>query len=94
VLESKGGSKANSAAQFRLKIEYYGESEVVEFDGNGRILIPQFLRDYAGLSANVVIVGMGSNLLICTPEVWEATQEEFADNKVFDDKMVVFTAKA
>jgi MraZ protein len=85
VLESKGGSQANSLEQFKLRDEFYGETEVVDFDGNGRILIPQFLRDYAHITTNVVISGMGSSLLIRTPEVYEESRKAFAETQVFDE---------
>lgn len=43
----------------------------VEVDGQGRILIPDFLKDYAGLSKNVVIAGLYNRLEIWDEKKWE-----------------------
>ena len=42
----------------------------VELDGQGRILIPQTLRDYAGLGKNVAVVGMGDFAQLWDAEAW------------------------
>ena len=42
----------------------------VEFDRAGRILIPQFLRDGAGLQSAAVVVGQGKRFEIWSPELW------------------------
>ena len=49
----------------------------VEFDTQGRILVPSTLREYAGLDSEVHIVGMDTNL-----EIWDSTawQEENSSN--------------
>lgn len=41
-------------------------------DKMGRILIPSFLRDYAGISAETVIAGVNTTVEIWSPERWEA----------------------
>jgi MraZ protein len=43
----------------------------VEIDRIGRILVPQFLRNIAGLSSEAVIVGVGESVEIWSPEAWE-----------------------
>ena len=43
----------------------------VEFDRSGRILIPQFLRDGAGLQSAAVVVGQGKRFEIWSPNRWE-----------------------
>ena len=43
-----------------------------QFDGQGRILVPQKLRAYAGLNKNLVIVGMIDHLEIWSEDEWEA----------------------
>lgn len=42
-----------------------GGATEVEPDGQGRILIPQYLREYAGIAKEAVLVGMGNYI-----EVW------------------------
>jgi len=44
----------------------------VEFDSLGRILIPDYLKAYAELEKNVVVVGLYSRLEIWNEEKWYA----------------------
>ena len=46
-----------------------------ELDGQGRILLPQALRDFAGLTKNVAVVGAGE----CA-EFWDADTWNAVDN--------------
>jgi len=43
----------------------------VDADNNGRILIPQFLRQFANLDSEAVVVGAGEYFEIWSPEHWE-----------------------
>lgn len=55
-----------------------------ELDGQGRILVPQKLRDYAGLTKDVSIIGVGDHAEIWDAEAWakveaaEVTPENIA----------------
>jgi MraZ protein len=51
----------------------------LEFDRAGRILIPQFLRQSAGLDTDVVVVGAGRYFEIWSPDAWEAQDEQHQD---------------
>jgi MraZ protein len=57
-------SQANSRAFVRLMLS--GAADV-EVDKQGRILIPDYLREYAGLSKQVVVAGVYNRF-----EVWDA----------------------
>ena len=46
-----------------------GASEV-ELDQLGRVLIPDYLRDYAGLQKAVIVAGVGKRLEIWDAEKW------------------------
>ncbi len=46
----------------------YGDAYPVEFDKDGRILLPENLVKYAGLSDAVVFMGRGSIFQIWEPE--------------------------
>ena len=46
-----------------------GASEV-ELDQLGRVLVPDYLRDYAGLKKAVIIAGVGSRLEVWDEEKW------------------------
>ena len=43
----------------------------VEFDTQGRILVPTPLREYAGFDSEVHIIGMDTNLEIWDSKAWE-----------------------
>ncbi|MFH0852328.1 MAG: division/cell wall cluster transcriptional repressor MraZ [bacterium] len=43
----------------------------VEFDSLGRILVPEFLKQYASLNKNVVIAGVHTRLEIWDEQKWE-----------------------
>jgi MraZ protein len=46
-----------------------GFADDVDFDGNGRILVPPALRQYASLDHHVVLVGQGNKF-----ELWDAAR--------------------
>jgi len=43
----------------------------VEFDSQGRALVPGYLRTYAGLKKNAVVAGLYNRLEIWDDKVWE-----------------------
>ncbi len=48
-----------------------GSSEVLDIDKQGRILIPPALRDYAHLTKDVALVGMGNRFEIWNKEAFD-----------------------
>ena len=56
-----GGPRAASLRRF-----FYGNSHDTELDAAGRVMIPPFLLEHAGLGRDVVIAGAGRYL-----EVWD-----------------------
>lgn len=59
-------AQANSRAFVRLMMA--GATDV-ELDSQGRILIPDYLREYAGLAKQAVVAGLYNRL-----EIWDATR--------------------
>ncbi len=51
-----------------LQRKLVGSASAVEPDGNGRIQLPQTLRQVAGLDKRVVLLGMGNRF-----EIWDET---------------------
>lgn len=49
----------------------FANANFVQLDRIGRILIPQYLRQVAGLEAEGVIVGVGKSIEIWAPQYWE-----------------------
>ena len=62
-------SKANTRAFARLMLA--GAMDV-EIDGQGRMLLPEYLRTFAGLSKQVVVTGLYNRLEIWDTQRWEA----------------------
>lgn len=76
-------AQANSRAFVRLMLS--GAADV-EFDSQGRILIPDYLRAYAGLERQVIIAGLYSRAEIWDVDRWagykkktEASSDEIAE---------------
>lgn len=76
-------AQANSRAFARLMLA--GASDV-ELDNQGRILIPDYLRKYAGLTKEVIIAGLYNRIEIWDEAVWqsyktktESSSEEIAE---------------
>jgi len=76
-------AQANSRAFVRLMLS--GASDV-ELDQQGRILIPDYLRKYAGLKKEVVVAGLYNRIEIWDDAAWtayktktESSSEEIAE---------------
>ena len=71
LLEQKVGTfslmKKETSAFFRF---FYSSAMDCEIDKQGRLLIPQTLRDYASLQKDVVLVGEGKRIEIFAKERW------------------------
>jgi MraZ protein len=52
----------------------------VDIDSAGRILIPDFLKEFAKLDEKVVLAGLYSRVEIWNENVWNAKQTEIASN--------------
>lgn len=55
---------------FRL---FFASASMCETDKQGRVVVPQELREYAGIMENVVIVGMITRLEIWAPEKFKVS---------------------
>jgi len=73
-------SLTDSAAR-DLRRLIFSNAVAVEFDKAGRILIPQFLRDAAGLTGATLLIGMGEYF-----EVWSAENWQKQDLLLQDDE--------
>jgi MraZ protein len=61
-----------------LRRIFFADAVHVELDRQGRILIPDRLREYAGLdlSAEVVVVGLDRFIELWRPDRWESQNDE------------------
>ena len=65
-------SMSQSAAMRPL----FANASKCELDSQGRIVIPQKLRKYAGLEKDAVIIGVNDRAEIWSAETWNAREEE------------------
>jgi len=56
-----------------------GNAAQLELDSAGRILIPQVLRDLAGLTSEAVLVGQGDYFEVWQPALWKAQEATLQD---------------
>ncbi len=48
----------------------FGQATDADVDTNGRVLIPDFLKEWAGLSAKVALIGVQSRVEIWNEKAW------------------------
>ena len=68
--------KAMSAKEQSQMRPLFSNAAKCEPDGQGRILLPQTLREFADLKKNVTVVGMGERTEIWNSEAWEALNKK------------------
>jgi len=61
----------------RLLIGYATECEM---DGQGRILVPATLREFAGLDKKIVMIGQGKKFEIWDEAAWDSSQEAWLES--------------
>ena len=74
ALQSQSSTKASVRA---LKRFVFGSAAELEYDKQGRVLIPVPLREYASLDKQAVIVGAGDHV-----EIWSREKYDFYDEQV------------
>jgi MraZ protein len=57
----------------------FGRASGVSLDSAGRILIPTFLREYAGLDSEAEVVGAGVYFEIWSPQQWTEVLKSVTD---------------
>lgn len=61
-----------SARQFRRMM--FAEAANLDLDGQGRIVLPAELREFAGIDREVMVVGVNTSFEIWNPERWREMQ--------------------
>lgn len=68
----------------------YSSGERLEVDRAGRILIPQFLRDSAGLEGDAILVGAGDYFEIWSPATWTEQSTQLQDPDANAQRYIAF----
>jgi MraZ protein len=50
---------------------YFAGATNIECDRQGRILIPKYLKDYAGIKRDVMIIGVSNRIEVWSKEAWQ-----------------------
>lgn len=64
----------------RVARHFFSGATETTLDKLGRVVIPQLLRDYAGLKGEVVVAGMPNRLEVWGQENWDAERSVVAEN--------------
>ncbi|MHB8508265.1 MAG: division/cell wall cluster transcriptional repressor MraZ [Candidatus Dormibacteria bacterium] len=79
-------SAATDSTERKLIRRLFAEASEVEFDGQGRVLIPATLRQQAGISGAAVVSGANNVVEIWSEERWDALEADSADfTRLADD---------
>ncbi|MBA4749284.1 MAG: division/cell wall cluster transcriptional repressor MraZ [Alphaproteobacteria bacterium] len=65
-----------SDEQDSLTASIFADALQLPFDGDGRVILPQSLLDYAQIEDRVAFVGRGGTFQLWRPESFETAQEE------------------
>ena len=60
----------------------YSNTVDVQLDSQGRIVLPQFLKDRVEIQKNVLVMGVGSHIEIWAQEVYAEKQKSVDMNKI------------
>ena len=63
------------AREFR-RLMFSGASDALP-DKQGRVLLPLYLREYAGLNGDAVVAGLNTHMEIWSPDAWNTARATF-----------------
>lgn len=69
----------------RLQRLLIGHATECEMDGQGRVLIAEPLRNFAGLVKKVVLVGQGNKFEIWNEDEWNRSRDQWLEEENMDD---------
>ncbi|RDH87917.1 MAG: cell division/cell wall cluster transcriptional repressor MraZ [endosymbiont of Escarpia spicata] len=84
-LSAFGGSARN------LQRLYIGHAHEIDMDGQGRILLPPELREFAGLEKKVALVGQGKKFELWDEAAWSRQRDDWLDK--IDEEGLELTAQ-
>ena len=59
----------------KMRRHFYSNANTCEFDKQGRIVVPQELREYAMIERDLVTFGVGDKIEVWSKPVWENEDE-------------------
>ncbi|MBN3563419.1 MULTISPECIES: division/cell wall cluster transcriptional repressor MraZ [Aliamphritea] len=64
----------------RIQRLLIGHATDLEMDGNGRLLLPAPLRDYAELEKKIILLGQGNKFEIWSEDRWNSTRDDYLND--------------
>jgi MraZ protein len=80
LLEGTEGRPFTDKSARQLQRFLLGNASYVQLDSKGRFIIPDFLRSFAGISADVIFAGIQRFIEVWSRENWNKQQEELNKN--------------
>ena len=59
---------------------YFSGAAELTCDRQGRVLVPQYLKDFAGIKRDVILLGVSNRIEIWDQETWRKTYGEFKES--------------
>lgn len=85
IAENKEIFKADSREEERaFKRVFFGSACDAQLDGQGRILVPQNLKQYASLSKEIIVRGVGDKAEIWDAQLWKDYAERTMNPAAFE----------
>jgi MraZ protein len=79
-IQSRLLEERNADPNFRAVVRRIASSaHQDEVDKQGRLVVPQGLREWAGIGRDVVVAGVLNHAELWSPEAWAGEQEKVAD---------------
>ena len=76
--------KISSEPARRLRRFYFGNSQTIEVDKQGRVLIPANMREYAELKKDAVLIGVNDHVEVWAEEAWQKYNDEIDINQIVE----------
>ncbi len=74
-----------SPAIWRFKRYFIGSAVECQLDRQGRVVIPQTLKEYAGLEKDIVLVGVLNHFEIWSRDKWETNSHKLDDDMLQEE---------
>lgn len=69
----------------RLQRLLIGHASECEMDAQGRVLVSEPLRKFAGLDKRVVLIGQGNKFEVWDEDVWNVRRDEWLEEESLED---------
>ena len=69
----------------RIQRLLLGHATETEMDGNGRMLLPPLLREYASIDREAILLGQGKKFELWSQKLWQSQREVWLDEDLESD---------